>query len=221
MKERQGLRWRACSRGQKRESQPYEAVQVVEGNDAEPSNIFGFMIKIYRMNPVLLVVHLAGALIAWFAPDDALTRWPYLRIVVEGIGEIFPLLLSAMKESEFHDVTAIYFALMLIAMPVRFCAAIRICCSYRDRVLNGYYKFPLVKKIYSVIVVFAFSGMGLFSLFIGGYYFEWNFVAVSRSRLWLGFIGPLFAGGADITAIAVGSVVIFTALRNKFTCKEE
>lgn len=108
---------------------------------------------------------------------------------------------------------------MLIATPVRFWVAIRICCSYRGRVASEYSKFSFLKKIYSVSIVFAFAGMGLFSLFIAGYYFEWNFVAVSRSRLWLGFIGPLFAGGADITAIAVGSVVIFMALGNKFTCK--
>ncbi|RKU01625.1 hypothetical protein C7H84_19765 [Burkholderia sp. Nafp2/4-1b] len=179
------------------------------------------MIEIYRVNPALLVLHLAGALIAWFAPDDALTRWPYLRIVVKGIGEIFPLVFNAIKESEFPDITALYFALMLIAVPLRFWVAIRICCSYRDRVVNQYSKFSFARKIYSVTVVFAFAGMGLFSLFIAGYYFEWNFVAVSRSRLWLGFIGPLFAGGADITAIAVGSVVIFITLRNKFTRKEE
>ncbi|WP_244136114.1 hypothetical protein [Burkholderia sp. BCC0506] len=173
------------------------------------------------MNPALLVLHLAGALIAWFAPDDALTRWPYSRIVVESIGEIFPLIFNAIKESEFPDVTAIYFALMLIAAPIRFWVAIRICCWYRDRVVNEYSKFSFVRKIYSVTVVFVFAGLGLFYLFIYGYYFEWNFVAISRSRLWLGFIGPLFAGGADITAIAVGSVVIFMALRNKFTCTEE
>ncbi|WP_162999323.1 hypothetical protein [Burkholderia sp. Nafp2/4-1b] len=193
----------------------------MENNGAEPRDVLGFMIEIYRVNPALLVLHLAGALIAWFAPDDALTRWPYLRIVVKGIGEIFPLVFNAIKESEFPDITALYFALMLIAVPLRFWVAIRICCSYRDRVVNQYSKFSFARKIYSVTVVFAFAGMGLFSLFIAGYYFEWNFVAVSRSRLWLGFIGPLFAGGADITAIAVGSVVIFITLRNKFTRKEE
>ncbi|TCW77320.1 hypothetical protein C5O80_33575 [Burkholderia sp. SRS-46] len=33
-----------------------------------------------------MVLHLTGALIAWFAPDDALTRWPALKAIVARVG---------------------------------------------------------------------------------------------------------------------------------------
>jgi len=78
------------------------------------------MIRRYRIGPALLALHLSGVVIAWFAPDDALTRWPLLKIAVTNVGEIFPLLPEAVKKSKFHDVTALYFLLMLVAVPMRF-----------------------------------------------------------------------------------------------------
>ncbi|WP_243712401.1 hypothetical protein [Burkholderia pyrrocinia] len=79
------------------------------------------------MSPALLALHLSGVVIAWFAPDDALTRWPLLKIAVTDVGEIFPLLPEAVKKSRFPDVTALYFLLMLFAVPMRIWVAIRFC----------------------------------------------------------------------------------------------
>ncbi|MGU8078751.1 hypothetical protein [Burkholderia pyrrocinia] len=173
------------------------------------------------MSPALLALHLSGVVIAWFAPDDALTRWPLLKIAVTDVGEIFPLLPEAVKKSRFPDVTALYFLLMLVAVPMRLWVAIRFCYSYRSRIENGYSKISLVRKIYSIFVVLIFMCVGFSSILVDGYFFEWNFVAISRSRMWLGLIGPLFAGGAEVIAIAAGVVVIFIALHRAFTCKEE
>ncbi|WP_334040826.1 hypothetical protein [Burkholderia ambifaria] len=66
-----------------------------------------------------MALHLSGAVIAWFVPDDALTRWPLLKIAIGNVGEIFPLLPEAVKKSKFPDVTALYFLLMLVAIPMR------------------------------------------------------------------------------------------------------
>lgn len=73
MEKRQGPRWRACPKG-RGERARYELGGDETASDTEPSNIFSLMIRIYRMNPALLALHLSGAVIAWFAPDDALTR---------------------------------------------------------------------------------------------------------------------------------------------------
>ncbi|HEF5874190.1 TPA: hypothetical protein SAY52_004857 [Burkholderia cenocepacia] len=218
MKERQGARWRACPKEQE-EGEGYGPRREEAGGDTEPKNIFGLMIRIYRMSPALLALHLSGVVIAWFAPDDALTRWPFMKIAVANVGEIFPLLPEAVKKSKFPDVTALYFFLMLVAIPMRLSVAIRFCYSYRSRVEDGYSKFSVTKKIYSIVVVLMFMCMGFHSILVGGYFYEWNFVAISRSRMWLGLIGPLFAGGADVVAIAVGVVAIFIALCRTFTGK--
>lgn len=66
-----------------------------------------------------MALHLAGALIAWFAPDDALKRWLVLKPVVTAIGEVFPLLPKAIGKSLFPDVTELYFALVLATIPYR------------------------------------------------------------------------------------------------------
>ena len=173
------------------------------------------------MSPTLLALHLSGVVIAWFAPDDALTRWPLLKMAVADLGEIFPLLPDAVKKSQFPDVTAMYFAMMLVAIPVRLLVAIRFCYSYRSRIEHGYSKISVAKKIYSIVVVLIFMCMGFHSIFVNGYFYEWNFVAISRSRIWLGLIGPFFAGGAEVIAIAAGVVVIFIALCRVFAYKEE
>ncbi|WP_244100074.1 hypothetical protein [Burkholderia anthina] len=173
------------------------------------------------MSPALLALHLSGLVIAWFAPDDALTRWPFLTIAVANVGEIFPLLPAAVEKSKFPDVTALYFLLMLVTVPMRLWVAIRFCYSYRSRIESGYSKISRVRKIYSIVVVLVFMCMGFLSILVDGYFFEWNFVAISRSRVWLGLIGPLFAGGAEVIAIAAGVVVIFISLRRIFTCEEE
>ena len=220
MEERRGPRWRACSKGREKRA-GYGSVREERESDTEPTNIFSLMIRIYRMSPALLALHLSGVVIAWFAPDDALTRWPLLKIAVTDVGEIFPLLPEAVKKSRFPDVTALYFLLMLVAVPMRLWVAIRFCYSYRSQIENGYSKISLVRKIYSIFVVLIFMCVGFSSILVDGYFFEWNFVAISRSRMWLGLIGPLFAGGAEVIAIAAGVVVIFIALHRAFTCKEE
>ncbi|MBR8415009.1 hypothetical protein KDW09_30055 [Burkholderia cenocepacia] len=218
MKERQGARWRACSKEQE-EREGYGPGREEAGSDTEPTNIFGLMIRIYRMSPALLALHLSGVAIAWFTPDDALSRWPFLKMAVANVGEIFPLLPEAVKKSRFPDVTALYFFLMLIAIPVRLSVAIRFCYSYRPQIENGYSKISIAKKIYLIVVVLMFMCMGFHSILVEGYFYEWNFVAISRSRIWLGLIGPFFAGGAEVIAIAAGVVAIFIALRRVFTCK--
>ncbi|WP_282508499.1 hypothetical protein [Burkholderia cepacia] len=173
------------------------------------------------MSPALLALHLCGVVIAWFAPDDALTRWPLIKIAVASVGGVFPLLPAAVEASKFPDVTALYFLLMLIAVPMRLFVAIRFCYLYRSRIESGYSKISRVRKIYSIVAVLVFMYLGFDSILVDGYFFEWNFVAISRSRMWLGLIGPFFAGGAEVVAIAAGAVVIFISLRRAFTCKEE
>ncbi len=212
-------RWRACPKGRE-EREGYGSVSEDKGSDTEPANISGLVIRIYRMSPALLALHLSGVAIAWFAPDDALTRWPFMKMAVANVGEVFPLLPEAVKKSKFPDVTALYFFLMLVAIPMRLSVGIRFCYSYRYRVEGGYSKISIVKKIYSIVVVLVFMCMGFNSILVEGYFYEWNFVAISRSRIWLGLIGPFFAGGAELIAIAVGVVAIFIALRRVFACKK-
>ncbi|KVL38293.1 hypothetical protein WT12_18585 [Burkholderia territorii] len=219
MKERRWPRKDARSTGRENRA-GYGSVREKGGDDTEPTNIFSLMIKVYRMSPALLVLHLSGVVIAWFAPDDALTRWSFLKVAVANAGEIFPLIPGAVKKSKFPDVTALYFFLMLAAIPMRLSVAIRFCYSYRSRIESGYSKISFARKIYAIFVVLMFMCMGFYSILADGYFYEWNFVAISRSRMWLGLIGPLFAGGAEVIAIAAGVVAIFIALRRAFNCKE-
>ncbi|HEJ2444192.1 hypothetical protein [Burkholderia multivorans] len=97
------------------------------------------------MRPALLVLHVVGALIAWFAPDDALTRWPFLKIVVADVGEILPLLPDAIEKSKFLGVTALCFSLMLAATPLGFWVAVRCTYSYRIRIEREYCEFSREK----------------------------------------------------------------------------
>lgn len=161
MKERQGSRWRACSKEQE-EREGYGPGRAEAGSGTEPTNIFGLMIRIYRMSPALLALHLSGVAIAWFAPDDALTRWPFLKIAVANVGEIFPLLPEAVKKSKFPDVTALYFFLMLVAIPMGLSVVIRFCYSYRYKIEDGYSKVSIAKKIYSIFVVLLFCCFGVY-----------------------------------------------------------
>jgi len=54
-----------------------------------PRNIFGFLIEFYRWSPAFMVLGLACALIAWFAPNDALTRWPVPKTIATTSGEVY------------------------------------------------------------------------------------------------------------------------------------
>ncbi|WP_230947301.1 hypothetical protein [Burkholderia territorii] len=108
MKERRWPRRDARSTGRENGA-GYGSVREKGGDDTEPTNIFSLMIKVYRMSPALLVLHLSGVVIAWFAPDDALTRWSFLKVAVANAGEIFPLIPGAVKKSKFPEVTALYF----------------------------------------------------------------------------------------------------------------
>ena len=71
----------------------------------------------YRRNPGILILHISGASIAWLAPDDILSRWGFLVETVAAMGGIFPLLNVVVEKSQFPEVAAVYFALMLAAIP--------------------------------------------------------------------------------------------------------
>lgn len=74
MYERHEPRWHACA-DEREEGKPHSGPLLTETSAEKGSwNIFGFLIELYRRSPALMVLHLTGALIAWFAPDDALTR---------------------------------------------------------------------------------------------------------------------------------------------------
>ncbi|OJA36220.1 hypothetical protein BGV47_19990 [Burkholderia ubonensis] len=132
-----------------------------------------------------MVIHLIGALIAWFAPEDALTRWKFLKIIVVGVGKIFALLPNAVEKSKFPDVTALYFALMLAAFPYRLLVGCRLAYAGQAKAKEVYGKLPLRERLKVIFVVPILLFCGVYIL-IEGYYYEWNFMAISDSRLWLG-----------------------------------
>ncbi|MGU7775769.1 hypothetical protein ACV229_37165 [Burkholderia sp. MR1-5-21] len=163
-----------------------------------------------------MVLHLAGALIAWFAPDDALTRWPVLKTIVVSIGEIFSLLPKAIEKSRFPEVTALYFALMLAATPLRIFEAFRLCYAERERIALGYLNYSWKRKISAFLVAFLFVSGSVFLLIFRGQYFDWNFMSVGQSKFWLGMVGPLFAGGYLIICFVAGVVAMLSLLRCVF-----
>lgn len=184
-----------------------------------PRNILSFLIEFYRRSPALMALHLAGALIAWFAPDDVLNRWPVLKPMVAAVGEVFPLLPKAIEKSLFPDVTALYFALMLAAIPLRIFEAFRFCYAEREEIVAGYFGYSWKRKILAFLVALFFVSGSVFLLIFYGQYLDWNFMSVGKSKFWLGIVGPLFAGGYLVICFVVGVVAIISLLCCVFSNK--
>ncbi|KVN25966.1 hypothetical protein WJ63_15015 [Burkholderia pyrrocinia] len=178
------------------------------------------MVALYRLSPAILALYIAGALIAWFAPEDALVRWPFLNVVVTNIGKVFPLLPSAVEKSKFPDVTALYFALMLAAFPFRLIVGCRLFYAGQAKAKEVYRKLSLRERLKVILMVPILFFCSVF-LLIEGYYYELNFISISGSRLWLGLVGPLFAGGAQIICISLSFGWIRFYLSNVFLSKGE
>ncbi|MEN8511528.1 hypothetical protein [Burkholderia sp. RS02] len=159
-----------------------------------------------------MVLHLAGALIAWFAPNDALTRWPVLKTIVTSIGEVSPLLFKAIERSQFPDVTALYFSLMLVAIPLRIFEAFRLCYAEREEIVAGYFDYSWKRKAFAFLIAILFFSGSVFLLVFHGQYFDWNFMSVGKSRFWLGMVGPLFAGGYLVICFVAAIVAILSLL---------
>ncbi|ACA94129.1 hypothetical protein Bcenmc03_4999 [Burkholderia orbicola MC0-3] len=207
------MKWRGESRSHAsangREGGAYRRpLLMAKRSGAGPRNVLSFLIEFYRRSPVLMALHFAGALIAWFAPDDALKRWPMLKPAVTAIGEVFPLLPKAIEKSLFPDVTALYFALVLAAVPIRIFEGFRLCYAERKEIVAGYFGYSWKRKICAFMVAILFLCGSVFLLIFHGQYFDWNFMSVGRSRFWLGVVGPLFAGGYLVICFVVASVAI-------------
>lgn len=50
-------------------------------------NLVGDAIRICRFSSKILILNIAGAIIARFAPEDALLRWRVMEEVVTGVGK--------------------------------------------------------------------------------------------------------------------------------------
>ncbi|CAI8698311.1 TRAP transporter small permease [Burkholderia sp. IT-111MI5] len=212
MVRRWGVRGSARAGRREKERAHRRPLLTAKGDGNGSRNIFVFLIEFYRRSPALMALHLAGTLIAWFAPDDALKRLPVLKPVVTAIGEVFPLLPKAIEKSLFPDVTELYFALMLAAIPLRIFEAFRLCYAEREEIVAGYFDYSWKRKAFAFLVAILFFSGSVFLLIFHGQYFDWNFMSVGKSRFWLGMVGPLFAGGYLVICFVVASVAILSLL---------
>ncbi len=202
-------RGHTCASGRE-EGARRQSLLIAKEGGTWSRNILSFLIEFYRRSPALMALHLAGALIAWFAPDDVLKRWPVMKSVVTAIGEVFPLLPKAIEKSMFPDVTALYFALMLAAIPLRIFEAFRLCYAEREEIVDGYFGYSWKRKAFAFLIAILFLSWSVFLMIFHGQYFDWNFMSVGKSRFWLGVVGPLFAGGYLIICFVASSVAILS-----------
>ncbi len=212
MVRRWGVRESARADWREKEGAHRRPLLTAKGDGNGPRNIVGFLIEFYRRSPAIMVLHLAGALIAWFAPNDALTRWPVLKTIVTSIGEVSPLLFKAIERSQFPDVTALYFSLMLVAIPLRIFEAFRLCYAEREEIVAGYFDYSWKRKAFAFLIAILFFSGSVFLLVFHGQYFDWNFMSVGKSRFWLGMVGPLFAGGYLVICFVAAIVAILSLL---------
>ncbi|MCA7973726.1 hypothetical protein LGM42_28050 [Burkholderia sp. AU39826] len=195
------------------------SISKEETGDNESRSLVGGVIGIYKFSPAILVLHVAGAIVAWLAPEDALVRWPFLDVIVASVGKVFPLLFGAIERSKFPDVTALYFALMLAAFPFRILVGFRLLYAGQAKGRETYERLSITGKVKVICGAPFFLLCGVFVL-VEGYYYEFNFIPISESRLWLGLVGPLFAGGAHIMCISLGLSWIWFFVVGIFSSKE-
>lgn len=155
------------------------------------------LIDFYR-SPLIWGSHLLGALIAWFAPDNVLSVWPFLKSLTGPIDTVFPIVGNYASRSQFPEVTELYFAVMSIVAPLwayrawqnpRFMFNQQ---EFEKRVVrNG---LPFIIFAWFVVALF-FPLLALFGLFVNPGY-DFNVMPINRSRLALGFFGPVFSVSA-------------------------
>lgn len=181
--------------------------------DKKDYSLVGELVNFYRHSPTILVLHLFGVAIAWLAPGDILTRWANLKILTTFIGYIYPLMGKAIEQSLFPEVTELYFALMLGFAPFRLWEWLSFLYSpkYRSGTLNQ--NSSIKQILLALFLALFFLFVGIFLLIFHGQFFELNFLSISRSRLLLGLIGPVFAGGAFLMCIGIGIKGIHTVFR--------
>lgn len=163
------------------------------------------LLRYYRHCPVMMMLHIVGALIAWCAPIDVLGRYPTLRSLVLFLGEIFPVVNSAVERSIFPEVTGLYFSVMYASMPLRVFDGVRFAHLERN------YTFWKIRasmrsRIGVLISVPLLLCFGVVALTIGRPYYEINVFPISQSRFLLGLAGPIFAGGMEAFGMSVGLV---------------
>ncbi|MGZ2746567.1 hypothetical protein [Burkholderia stagnalis] len=166
------------------------------------------LLRYYRHCPVMLMLHIVGALIAWCAPVDVLGQYPILRSLTSIAGEISPVVNHAARKSAFPEVAELYFAVMYISMPIRVFDGVRIFYLERNCTLEKI-RASLRGAIGVSFSIIFFFGFGIVVLMFGRPYYEINIMPISQSRLWLGLVGPIFAGGMEVFGISVGLVWIY------------
>lgn len=165
----------------------------------------------------MLVLHIVGALIAWFAPVDVLGQYPVLRSLASIAGDISPVVNSAAKKSAFPEVAELYFAVMYISMPVRVFDGVRIFYLERNYTLEKIRASLRGRILVSFSLIFFFC-FGVVALLFGRPYYEINIMPISQSRIWLGLIGPIFAGGMEVFGISVG--LVWTYILFSWVCSK-
>ncbi|WP_155681416.1 hypothetical protein [Burkholderia stagnalis] len=163
------------------------------------------LLRYYRHCPMMLLLHIVGALIAWGAPIDVLGRYPALRTFVSCLGEIFPVVNSAAEKSTSPEVTGLYFSVMYVSMPLRVFDGVRFAYFERNYTL-GRISASMRDRIGVLISVSFMFCFGVVALALGRPYYEINVFPISQSRFLLGLVGPIFAGGMEAFGISVGLV---------------
>jgi hypothetical protein len=169
------------------------------------------LVRYYQNCPRILMLHIVGAVVAWFSPVDVLERYGIIESFVSRMGSVFPVIGAAMEVSKFPGVTGLYFSIMYLFLPVRIVESAKAFYENRTCTFNKINGVVWKKIVVSIGVIFFFL-FGVISIVFSRSYYEINIVPISQSRLWLGLVGPIFAGGAEGFGVAVGMVWIFIFL---------
>lgn len=153
------------------------------------------LLALYR-NPFILFSHLAGALIAIFAPADILSAVPSLKAFANLVNNIFPVVGNFASRSKFPQISELYFAFMMCFLPAWYLGsltAIRI-LDADHRIPDDQSSLSLIARL-ALLAVMVFGAIATFCFINPGY--DFNLMPINRSRIALAVFGPVFAAGTS------------------------
>jgi len=167
--------------------------------------------------PVIYVPILLGAMVAWFAPLDVLERVPVLQGLVDAVGRFYLPLERYVGKSSFPQVTALYFALMVLHAPLHLLY------------IGREYTRTFEKRRAQILAspenarIAAWIGNGILLPFAIVYSLYWDpgrvlaITPLHDSRFALGLTGWLYAGGAAFMLLGSIGYSIHERLTGKLT----
>lgn len=175
-----------------------------------PKHELRLLLKSWEFLSILFVSIVIGSLL----PTDILDRLPMLGRWVHAVATWFPTVDAHRRTSAFPEISALYFATLLVITPILTVFHFRNRAFYLARLHQAYLKRH-ARYLLAIAALLLITPCFFYLFYLRNDGDAYSGMAINQSRIALATLGWIFAGGGAWVSLSLASLAIAALLHRE------